>query len=73
MEIKIDRDIPVPQRTKYPWAEVKPGESFLVPFDSTKPRDKFRAQLSTRAFVEWGRGNFRTKIMDGGVRIWRLK
>jgi hypothetical protein len=71
---KIETGIAIPSATrykggrkpKYPFAELKVGESFLVP---NKTTDKFGATV-TLARKRTGM-NFATRNVEGGVRIWR--
>ena len=72
---KIETGIPIPVRTtkggagrkpKYPFADLKVGESFLVP---NKTTEKFGATV-TLARKRTGM-NFATRNVEGGVRIWR--
>ena len=74
----IEKGIPVPPprhgtsqsnaaRTKYPWADMDIGDSFLV-------RDKSQNAMATTASYhakKLGR-NFRAANVEGGVRVWRV-
>lgn len=72
---KIEAGIPLPVRTKkggagrkpkYPFADLKMGESFLVPNKTT---------MSFGATVQTARKRtgftLATRNVEGGVRIWR--
>lgn len=83
-EFKIERNIPVspkgrgPGRSeKYPFADMKPGDSFCVPTQNgQEPR-----QLQSTLAGCWTRyikahapdAKFTTRQVDGGVRVWRVK
>ena len=71
---KIEAGIAIPsanrykggRKSKYPFADLKVGESFLVPSKTT---------MSFGATVQTARKRtgftFTTRNVDGGVRIWR--
>ena len=72
---KIEANIPVPavvraggagRKPKYPFADLKVGESFLVP---DKTMNKMGSTV-TLARKRTGR-NFTLRNVEGGVRIWR--
>ena len=64
----IDSNVPLP--TRYPFAEMKVGDSFLVPSDVTR-------QAVAVAATRYGRKHnmkFSTRqLKDGGFRCWRLE
>jgi hypothetical protein len=83
--IKIDENVPIPPRVgnpanlqprarKYPWLEMKVGQSFFVPLPLgrtfsahscwLKNNKKTKLKFETRRVVEDG---------NHGVRIWRTK
>ena len=67
MEIKIDKDVPVPDLGLYPFDQMEVGDSFVTP----------RACVRTAA-AEWAkrRGNGAKFVCrrqpDGTFRIWRV-
>lgn len=71
MTFKIDKDIPAPDRAKYPVRGMEVGDSFFVPSREPSARNSpqtagryYGFKLVSRAVVE-----------DGieGVRIWRTE
>ena len=66
-EIKIETGFPVPIRTraKYPWAEMKVGDSFFVPVKVPSDINITGARLNTGF-------KFVRRTVDGGVRVWRV-
>jgi hypothetical protein len=69
--MKIDTDKPLPPaprpQTKYPWDQMKPGDSFLVTgakFDSMKNIAKFAGMRRGWTFEIRREG-------DDGTRVWR--
>lgn len=66
---KIEKGVEQPPSvTKYPWREMVPGDSFLVPDATEKQMRALTSQCSA-----WGRQSehaFRTRVVDGGVRVW---
>lgn len=72
---KIEKNVPIPprrgRRSKYPVAELKTGESFLVPQGTFKKSQSVVSTLyaaAKRAGVKVS-----VRIMDDGVRVWRTK
>ena len=68
---KIEKDIPIPSRpypvnVKYPWADMKVGDSFLV------GEDKTTIAKATAASHNYGRRHGKKFSMRGN-RIWRIK
>lgn len=91
----IEKNIPIPEKgafarggtPKYPWNEMKVGDSFLVLFENYVRRasanpPKYSVELALRYAVEsgwrnWAKRNaspkkFRVRRVDGGVRVWRV-
>lgn len=72
--IKIDTDVPIPPRGRYPWRQMKVGDSF---FEGDLAKGK---QLRSRHSQIRGDADtpvFTTKMVveDGmmGYRVWRIK
>jgi hypothetical protein len=70
-EFKIESDVPVPderRRFKYPWSEMKVGDSFFVENGSQNV-------LSTagRQYGRFHGGKFSTRKEGNGVRVWRIE
>lgn len=81
--IRVDQGVPIPKMRrrgkpppfKYPWSEMKPGDSFLMPYDGRAP-GKAASSLTGLAH-QFNRNNgkewtWTTRREKGGVRIWRL-
>jgi hypothetical protein len=80
MTIQIDKNIPVPDKKsgancKYPWREMKVGDSFLVPYRSA-------ADANERAYQQSGIINnqksyrpkrYTSRQQKDGIRVWRIK
>ena len=68
--IKIERDIPIPDpvRLSWPFASLKPGETFEV-----SPGNEERARLSASAYKRHhpGWGYISRKMPNGNTRFWR--
>lgn len=66
---EIQTGIPIPQdRASYPFRHMKVGQSVLVTGDD---REIFNAR---RAVSFWSKRNgpkFTSRLVDGGLRIWR--
>jgi hypothetical protein len=67
---QIDANIPIPtgRRTRYPWAEMAVGDSFLTKDAS---RNSLQAQ-ATRYGKQLDR-RFTVRAVDDGFRVWRTK
>tara|TARA_R110000868_G_scaffold375776_1_gene640444 strand:+ start:208 stop:480 length:273 start_codon:yes stop_codon:yes gene_type:complete len=64
------------RKTKYPWSEMKVGQSFYVILNR-KTMVQLQNNLSGCA-RSWAKRNgldwdFATQQVEGGVRIWRIK
>lgn len=68
--IKVERGVPMPTRpprNKYPWAEMKVGDSFAA---NGVNEYSFRSQV-----VQAGRATgrkFSCRKTDEGLRVWRI-
>lgn len=72
--IRIEKNVPVPtanggryRACKYPWRELKPGQSFYVPNGN-------RASINA-GVQNWSKklnAKFTVRTMDGGIRVWRV-
>ena len=74
---RIDKGIPLARQMRparrYPFAEMMPGDSFLVPREGDG--FKRRARNATTYTFWWGRKNgrrFATRTSAEGLRIWLL-
>lgn len=70
--LAIDKGIPLPahsQRNKYPWAEMKVGDSFLCP-----PATNRSSICSTAASAGRRLGShYIVRTTKEGIRVWRDK
>lgn len=83
MTFKIEKGVPVPPRkgaigeSLYPFADMSPGDSFVVQATKERPSAKLRSRL-TGAACAWAKrrapgSRFATRVEpDGNVRIWML-
>lgn len=84
MSFRIEKgiDVPAPQlgsgQRKYPFPDMKPGESFLVPVRDPAER-RIRAKSIMVAARRWvlrqpePRPRFTGRQVAEGVRIWRIE
>lgn len=80
LAFKIERNVPVPKRrvrnAKYPWADLKIGDSFFVPLDGQHSLEIL--QNSLLGCIRKSR-NLKIEITtridkpNNGVRVWRTK
>lgn len=81
MTFTIEADIPMPTRqggragSKYPFAALDVGESFLVPHGADKEVSVGTLRSSLSAFKRRNpdSGKFSVRTVEGGVRVWRTK
>lgn len=77
--IKIDSSIPVPDkfqvggRARYPWADMKPKQSFFVPVSKSKSFTAHYSRMIATQNKEKYAIERRTEGGVKGVRVWRLK
>ena len=77
-EFKIERGVKMPPKIgpcKYPWKDMKPGESFPMRPRKGERLAVLRNRMSCAAnyACKRGFGKFTTRQMDGGVRVWRVE
>ena len=77
IETGIDLPSPVsaPGKPKYPWREMQMGDSFFVPLANGDAIERLRNRMANSARYAWksGHGEFTTRTIDGGVRVWKTK
>ena len=70
-EIKIEKGVPVPQgnprAARYPLASMEIGDSFVVSLE-----DRHAVQGATYMYGRYHGCKFKTRTVNGGVRVWRL-
>ena len=75
--IKIETDIPLPlvtrRGTRYPFAEMKIGESFFLSCASKHEALKAQATVGHCARYALGRNKIVTRTVEGGIRVWRIE
>ncbi len=68
--IGIDKNVPIPTgKIKYPFRQMEIGDSFFVAGATTT---KLSSQMNITAKSIGNGCKFRSKTVDGGVRIWRI-
>lgn len=67
---RIEKNIPAPpnRRSKYPFADMEVGDSFMIPGAATSA--KIGSSISYRC-IRYGE-KYRTSAVDGGLRVWRV-
>lgn len=82
MKIKIDKDIPAPEKrpythNDYPFEKMNVGDSFQLEGEDFKStlylRNKITQAAKKYALVNKNEAKFTTKITDNSVRVWRIK
>ena len=78
---QIERDIPIPPRavrkssSLYPFEDMQVGDSFLVPLNGAKVelvRGRIQNQL-TRFRKADSAKKFSMRVIEGGIRVWRIE
>ena len=79
----IEKNVPLPPHHKhsiYPISDLKPGESFFVPFGSNKLEVRTRVQHAVENFKqrmrykgELSQYKFSVRSFERGVRVWRTQ
>lgn len=70
---KIEHGIPIPRkassgrRAKYPFADMKPGDSIFLPGKKVNALGSILTPHRRKGL------KFTTRSVDGGVRVWRVK
>lgn len=73
MTLRIEKNIPIPPRARFPFAELEVGDSFLVPADQVNWNG--RTSMVARVANTTGRRLNRKFVCrtnpDRSVRVWR--
>lgn len=74
----IEKCIPIPPQgrspgppSKYPWAQMEVGDSFFVPGAPPKGVAKQLKSAASQQATRHGR-RYATRLVEGGVRVWRI-
>lgn len=77
MKLETGIDLPsvarAPRRLKYPFGDMHPGDSFFVacePETSAKLRQSI--YVSSRTAASRYGAKYTTRVVEGGVRCWRV-
>lgn len=70
-EIKIEKNVPAPSRRqcKYPFLDLKKGDSFFVKSPTKKQINTLRARAS---HLGKNGSKFKTSLVDSGIRVWKV-
>jgi len=78
--MKVDNNIPLPEQKsgrerKYPWWDLKVGDSFLMFTDPSRSNCHKAAAMSATFSkrVKGGKWKFSVRTTDKGIRVWRIK
>lgn len=65
---KVESNIPMPPKPRYPWIDMGVGDSFLA-------KDTTLKRICSAACNAGKRLNkkFRVAAVDGGFRVWRMR
>lgn len=70
MQYVIDTTIPAPDaRSKYPFADLKPGESVFLPGVKSRSKEYRAAQR----VADYYKRKFALRVSPEGLRVWRLE
>ena len=75
--IKVEKYIPIPgpgRQSKYPWSDLKPGDSFFVPTTETDHYRRKNSLNGTAYYIEGARNwDLTVRNAPGGLRVWRVR
>ena len=77
--IKIDKNIPIPPTNrkcgayKYPFAEMKVGDSFFTKATTIQQVAQLRSGFNVIVKKIGGNYKITTKKIEGGLRVWRVE
>ena len=71
----VERNVPISEKmvhgnTKYPFYRMEVGDSFLARVEDTGTIPRVRAAACM--YGQMHRMKFRTRTVDGGIRVWRI-
>lgn len=74
--IKIEKNIPIPsnttKRSKYPFIDMKIGDSFFITTDHNPEHTRKRVAAAASMFSKERGWRFKTQVSQQGVRVWRI-
>lgn len=72
--IKIENNVPIPDKgnSKYPWLEMEVGDSFFVE-NPPKQKNGYPSTMATTATRRLSPKKFVQRVVDNGLRVWRIK
>lgn len=68
--MKIDKNIPIPESTKYPWKDMEVGDSFLAKVQSYTAMYQQAKYWAKRRDLK---RKWKVSKEDEGFRIWRIE
>lgn len=75
-EFEIEEGVPIPPQTrtaKYKWEKMKVGSSFFVPIKGDDDSKALGAKSAASSYGKRHHMEFKTRTVEGGIRIWRTK
>ncbi len=73
-QFKVESGIKVPKsRSRYPFAAMRIGDSFLVPCGGSTSREGCVARSASHSAGKRYKMKFASRQCDNGVRIWRVE
>jgi hypothetical protein len=72
---EIEKGIPFPDKSKFPFFKMEVGDSFFVPFTSCGPKAKMHSIISSKACTDGKKLHMKFSVrgVEGGFRVWRMK
>lgn len=70
--IEIEKNVPIPIRHRYPFAQLEIGDSFFISDGNPTNINSSRTQFVRTTEIGKGR-QFTCRKVEGGVRVWRIK
>lgn len=81
--IKVEKNIPIPHTRRsgaidrYPFDQLEPGDSFLIPLHLTGEKEADnKTKLRSTGVVSYATHKYKhkyaTRLVEGGRRVWRI-
>jgi uncharacterized protein (DUF2249 family) len=68
--MKIEKGIPLPSKSKYPWDEMEAGDSFFVKEKRERGKLASACHMRNKKFPPQ---KYIVRNFEDGLRVWRIK
>lgn len=73
---KVEKGIPIPSRSKYPFGEMEIGDSFLIQLNGDRVNNvQMKVNQAAKTYRSASRSDFKikTRKTDEGLRVFRIE